>query len=367
MAWKLTEQIRQRLVQLLQLAIDKDDSLNRFDDLRQELQEKSGEFGNALFSDDEMLATINSEIFQELNSSLHSSGIPATEERIRQISQNLFESFLESIPVDTVGKVSSKFNAKSIYNNLLNEISSLPTTSNNFSNAVEVTTKAVFDKLIEILANLLDSSDKVLLEFNRKAFDALLFALNEDRDQAGLKYEEIRQRLIRQFRARGSHKPQAHADEVFNRVARRVLDGVQLDQANSVGYFHETARLVLLEYQREVKAELLPPEDLAKLPLSAMSASEELLIFSRRLENEIGIEAIEKCRTEMSDDDNLLRDLYDYGENPERIERRKMLAKELGVKDGTLRKHILDLNKRFKNCVLKQLYARPADQAGKSP
>ena len=365
MVWKLTEQIRQRLLQGLESAIDKDESLSRFDELRQQLQEKSGEFGYALRSDKESLENFHAEIFHTLKTCFSIWGVSVHEEKINQTSQNLLESFLQSVHYNTANKADSKFQAEAVYGNLRKAVSSLSPELDN--GAVAETTSVVFGKLVEILRRLLENSDEILLAFNRQTFDALLFALDEDRDRAGLRYEEIRQRLIRQFHVRGSHKPQSHADEVFNRVARQALGGIQLDRENPFGYFHETARFVLLEYQREVQAELLPPEDLAELPLNSISATEQLLILSRRLENEIGIESFKKCRAEMSDDENLVKDFYDYGEGAERIERRKSLAAELGVEQGTLRKSILDFNNKIKNCARKKLEARLIRRAGKSP
>jgi len=356
MAWKFTEQIRQKLLQALKTAVDQDNSLKNFDELRKELQEKSRDFKYALRSDKRRLEIFQASLSRDFAHYFSFPEIPAdAAEKAARASKKLLENLLESIHSDASDKVTSKYNAASIYENLRETVERFPTASARSAPELSKITGAVFDKLVKILRWLLKNSEKVLLEFNRKAFDALLAALDDDRDRAGLQYEEIRQRLIRQFQARGSHKSQTHADEVFNRAARRILEGVQIDRANPFGYFHETARFVLLEYQREVEAELLPSEDLEGLPLDSNSASEKLSLLGERLKNEIGLEAFEKCRAEMSESENLLKDFYDYGDGADRIERRKLLAEELGVEPGTLRKSVTDLNKRLGKCARKKI------------
>ena len=55
-----------------------------------------------------------------------------------------------------------------------------------------------------------------------EAFARLLAALDPDRERAGLRYENIRRKLIEFFEARGSNSPADNADETINRVARRL-------------------------------------------------------------------------------------------------------------------------------------------------
>ena len=77
------------------------------------------------------------------------------------------------------------------------------------------------------------------------AFALLLTALNPDPEQAGIKYEQIRRKIIRKLEFEGSSEPEEHADEVFNRVARRVTEGEQLDAESPDDYFLQTAQFRL--------------------------------------------------------------------------------------------------------------------------
>ena len=53
------------------------------------------------------------------------------------------------------------------------------------------------------------------------AFDRLLVALGGDRDSGSEKYLELRTNLTRFFEWRGCSFPEDHADETFNRIARK--------------------------------------------------------------------------------------------------------------------------------------------------
>jgi hypothetical protein len=56
----------------------------------------------------------------------------------------------------------------------------------------------------------------------QEGFDGLLTWLSPDREQAGRKYEEIRLRLIKIYTRRGCTTPEELADEVFNRVTKKL-------------------------------------------------------------------------------------------------------------------------------------------------
>ena len=60
-------------------------------------------------------------------------------------------------------------------------------------------------------------------EITQKDFEGLLDWLAPDREEAGKKYEEIRDGLIRFFRFKGCNDPEFLADETINRVASKIL------------------------------------------------------------------------------------------------------------------------------------------------
>ncbi len=79
----------------------------------------------------------------------------------------------------------------------------------------------------------------------QEAFDKLLIALGGNRESGSEKYLEIRNHLTRFFEWRGCPFPEDHADETFNRIARKVAEGEEI--LNPSGYAMGVARLLLLE------------------------------------------------------------------------------------------------------------------------
>ncbi len=92
------------------------------------------------------------------------------------------------------------------------------------------------------------------------SFDKLLDCLGKDREQAGAAYEAIRRKLTRFFEWRGAASPEERVDETFNRVARKLEDGVAI--LNPAAYCNEVARLVLLESFKRPEPKLTSLEDL---------------------------------------------------------------------------------------------------------
>src|SRR5260370_18732337 len=78
-----------------------------------------------------------------------------------------------------------------------------------------------------------------------ETFTKLLDRLDADREGAAEKYEDLRRTLTRFFEWRGAPFPDEHTDETFNRVARRLDEGVKIK--NIGGYCYQVARLGFLE------------------------------------------------------------------------------------------------------------------------
>ena len=80
---------------------------------------------------------------------------------------------------------------------------------------------------------------------NAPAFQRLLARLDADPARAGERYEDLRRTLVRFFEWRGAPFPEDHADETFDRVARRLDEGIAIE--NLGGYCYKVARLIFLE------------------------------------------------------------------------------------------------------------------------
>src|SRR5580700_9712833 len=86
-------------------------------------------------------------------------------------------------------------------------------------------------------------------ELGSAELEALLCALAADRDAAGVKYEELRRRLINMFAWEQCEAPDELADEVLNRLARKFMDGAVIPHVDRFAL--GIARLVMQEEGRK--------------------------------------------------------------------------------------------------------------------
>ena len=172
----------------------------------------------------------------------------------------------------------------------------------------------------------------------QEAFDRLLATLGEDRDRAGEIYLEIRNNLVRFFEWRGCPFPEDHADETFNRVAKRAEEEKIL---NPMSYCMGVARMLLREINKDRAKEQPALTGRANLPV-ASSGSEE---------SDAPIECLRGCLETLSADNRELIIQYYQGEKGAKIGNRKSLVERFGIPVNTLRMRALRLRERLQACV----------------
>jgi DNA-directed RNA polymerase specialized sigma24 family protein len=118
-----------------------------------------------------------------------------------------------------------------------------------------------------------------------EAFGKLLDRLNADRERAAEKYEDLRRTLTRFFEWRGAPFPDEHTDETFDRVARKLGEGVEI--RNIGGYCYEVARLVFLE---AVKG-----HDNKRAPLESAKLEAAASVTDDTVEQEVRLACLEDC------------------------------------------------------------------------
>lgn len=170
---------------------------------------------------------------------------------------------------------------------------------------------------------------------SQEAFDALLDWLDSDREQAGLKYEDIRRRLIKIFGCRRCAEPEDLADETINRVTSKLGEIEKDFKGDRTRYFFGVANKVHMEYLRRK-----PP------PAPPLSTAD-----SDRVEIEFG--CLERCIDQLSEDNRNLFLEYYGGEGRTRSERRKALADRLGIAPNALRIRAYRLRLGLQECVEK--------------
>ncbi len=187
-------------------------------------------------------------------------------------------------------------------------------------------------------------------ELTREALDGLLAQLDTDRERAAAKYEEIRQRLIRLFMWRGSQIPEELADETINRVARKVLAGVEIRAEDPFVYFSRVAFLIFKEVLRRDERQR---RGLEKAGASVMATAED----ADNAREEARLRCLESCLDQLEADPRALILEFYQGEKSQRIKRRKTLAARLRMSVNALRVRAHRLRARLEECVVACLAA----------
>jgi DNA-directed RNA polymerase specialized sigma24 family protein len=175
-----------------------------------------------------------------------------------------------------------------------------------------------------------------------ETFTRLLDCLDPDRGRAGEKYEDLRRILIRFFEWRGAPYPEEHADEAFNRIARKLDEGIEIN--NLAAYSYEVARLVFLETTKGAGSKRLSLESVKFDPVASnMTAELE--------EKELRLICLEDCLRTLPDESaELILEYYRY-EKRSQIERRSALADRFGLRRDALANRVQRLRDKLQHCV----------------
>ena len=170
---------------------------------------------------------------------------------------------------------------------------------------------------------------------SQEAFDALLEWLDSDREQAAIKYEDIRKRLIKIFTGRGCVEAEDLADETINRVSSKLDELGTKFEGDRVRYFFGVANKVYLEFKRKKSPQ--PP------PFSPAN--------SARIELEF--RCLERCIETLSEADKYLLLQYYGAEGRPKVEQRKRLAEKLGIAPNALRIRAYRIRVYLQECIEK--------------
>jgi DNA-directed RNA polymerase specialized sigma24 family protein len=173
---------------------------------------------------------------------------------------------------------------------------------------------------------------------SREAFNDFLQRLAPDRDAAAKEYEVLRRKLTAFFELRGFLLADSMADEVLDRMARRLASGERIENVRAYGY--GVARLVALEYQRQEVKRQTAAEWVERGPHDneqVRQAAERRLV------------CLERCLQDLRPDEReLIVGYCDRGETPTG---KRRLARELGVSDVALRSRAHRIRRRLETCL----------------
>ena len=180
---------------------------------------------------------------------------------------------------------------------------------------------------------------RIRWQLTQDAFDRLLAALSADRDEAGEKYLLLRNNLVNFFEIRNIARAEDSADEVLNRLARKLEGGETLE--NPKTYALGIARMVALEARRI-------PEQTADEELPEIAAAPFVLEAD---EKESKLKCLEKCLGELSIENRGIIVRYYQGEKSGKIENRRKLAERLGIPQTALRNRAVRLRDKLEVCI----------------
>lgn len=173
-----------------------------------------------------------------------------------------------------------------------------------------------------------------------QAFDNLLVAFSQDRDEAARQYEALRINLIRFLDWRRVPLADARADETLNRVARRIDEGKQID--NVVAYAYRVAYLVFLETLKEPE---LIDIDQERIHPPAVEPQFEDTEHNQRQR------CFDSCLEKLPTKNRKIILIYYEGERRTKIERRKKLADQLTISLDALRIRAHRIRKGLEECI----------------
>lgn len=181
----------------------------------------------------------------------------------------------------------------------------------------------------------------------QEALDKLLERFSPDREEAGLLYEQMRVKLLRFFEYSQSPSPEAEVDDTFNRVSRRIDEGVDISNLNA--YFHQTAKFVLQESKRR-RDRTSSLDDLPEPPVVDPPLDDQ---------KEARLTCLDTCLDELTSDDRDLILTYYREDKRAKIDLRRQLADNRGITLDALRIRACRIRKRLEKDTRELLRDQP--------
>jgi DNA-directed RNA polymerase specialized sigma24 family protein len=178
----------------------------------------------------------------------------------------------------------------------------------------------------------------------REHFEALLQRLAPDRELAGMRYEQLRSRLLSLFQYRGCAHVEELADEALDRAARRLQEmGDDFVGTDPARFVYGVAWNVARESFRRRPT----------IPLPDGWEGREASALPGEVDLERERACLDRCLELFGPAERSLLLGYFEGEKSARIERRSTLAQELGISPNALRLKIHRLTGRLRECVVR--------------
>ena len=175
----------------------------------------------------------------------------------------------------------------------------------------------------------------------KAAFDTLLANLGGEPELAAERYEELRRMLVKFFEWRGTSYPEECADETLNRVARKIDEGLIVQ--NIFAYCYGIARLVFLEWAKS--------PDRKGVSLDEVTPTQAALEWEVEEEEDLELECFEECLRTLPTDSREVIVKYYKEEKQAQIDHRRQLAESLGIPLNALRSRAQRTRQKLEQCI----------------
>lgn len=177
------------------------------------------------------------------------------------------------------------------------------------------------------------------------AFTRLLRWLDDGSDSHGERYLEMRSRLVAYFDRRSRPAPDLLADETFDRIARTLEASGRIEVTPPARYCYVVARFVLLEDIRAARRSV--PFDETRV------AARHRLTFDdgEGGDAQRSLDCLGRCLDRLKPQDRELIVEYYRDARRERINRRRALARRLGITMNALGIRAWRLRTSLETCV----------------
>jgi DNA-directed RNA polymerase specialized sigma24 family protein len=185
----------------------------------------------------------------------------------------------------------------------------------------------------------------------KEELDRLLAFLNPDPEKAANEFVKICKKLIFFFQSRGCCSPEYYADVTIKRVARKLIEGVEIRTNNPMNYINGVANKVLLECLNDPSQKNISLDD----PSTFVEISQDPIEAAQReaesSQHERDMECLDECLKKLSlkDRDFIFR--YYQGEKSVKIRNRKKLAEEQGRPLNAVRIKAFRIRVELQDCV----------------
>lgn len=177
-------------------------------------------------------------------------------------------------------------------------------------------------------------------------FAELLAWLDPDRETAAAVYIDLRDSLVRIFGWHRCADPEGMADEVFDRVTRKLPELRESFEGNPKLFCYRVANNLVHEYHRQVKR-FIPLED---IDIAVEPPPEVELQLEEKRE-----ECLSLCLQQLPDHKRAQILSYYARDKHEKIVHRNEMAAQLGISIQALRVRMLRIRLALEKCIQQRL------------